>query len=422
MHSGAGRRRGDGSWWATEEVGFRREQQPAETSGTLGHPGRARGSMSDGTWRCNSISQPGIATRRGWTATGTGAMRAGHRTYDRAMLPTSEHWELWGRTIVAAARQITARGALRLANRMGARTESSSEPRMLEPILLRGLFGRVGSTLAMQLLGTSPEISFDRAYPSENMSLSNLLYYLQPLRGHVDTPDGYWMDDPDRLWWMDPTRFGFEVRGIPLGYSNLGVDRDELFRRSVHGVWAAYSAAAEHTGDGAPRYYAEKYGGYADVLTASGIPHRMINLVRDPRDVWCSILAFDSKRGYFGFGRREEQSEEEYLSSYLQAMRRRFDEMLEADPATPAITVRYEDLVLDLSGQAQRLSRWLNVDLDPAQALANTDGLGHHRTNESGDASIGRWRQDLSTEVSERIEWELGSHFERFGYARRLAD
>ena len=102
---------------------------------------------------------------------------------------------------------------------------------------------------------------------------------------------------------------------------------------------------------------------------------------------------------------------------FLQAMRRRFDEMAETDPATPSITVRYEDLVSDLPGQALRLSAWLDVDLDPIGALANTNGLSHHRTSETGDASIGRWRRDLSTEVSDRIEGELGPYFDRFGYA-----
>ncbi len=157
------------------------------------------------------------------------------------------------------------------------------------------------------------------------------------------------------------------------------------------------------------------------MLTAAGIPHRMIDLVRDPRDMWASILAFDAKRGYFGFGRREGQSEEDFLSSILQAMRRRLDEMAETDPAIPSLTVRYEDLVSDLPGQARRLSSWLDVDLDPVLALASTDGLSHHRTHETGDASIGRWRDDLSPEVSDRIEEVLGHHLERFGYTPRLA-
>jgi hypothetical protein len=292
---------------------------------------------------------------------------------------------------------------------------------MLEPLLVRALFGRVGSTLMMQLLGTSPEISFDREYPSENQCLASLLYYLQPLRGSVDKPNGWWMDDPDRVWWLEPARFGFEVEGIPLGYSNLGVDRDRLHTGSILGVWMAYSVAVEQIGGRRPRYYAEKYGGYEDVLTAAGIPHRMIDLVRDPRDMWSSILAFDSKRGYFGFGRREGQSEEEYLSSFLQAMRRRLDEIVNTDPAVPALTVRYEDLASDLPGQALRLSRWLNVELDPDLALANTDGLSHHRTQATVDTSIGRWCHDLTPEVSDRIEAELGRYFDRFGYTRRLA-
>ena len=80
-------------------------------------------------------------------------------------------------------------------------------------------------------------------------------------------------------------------------------------------------------------------------------------------------MAFDAKLGFFGFGLLQGQSEEEYLSSFLRAIRRRLDEMAGTDPATPVMTVRYEDLVSDLPGQALRLSRWLNVDLDPVAVL-----------------------------------------------------
>ena len=337
------------------------------------------------------------------------------------MPPGRDHLESPVRSVVAAARQATARSARRLADRLSAESEAGSAPPMLEALLVRGLWGRVGSTLMMLLLGTSPEISFDRDYPCENQALSSLLYYLQPLRGHVDAPNGWWMDDPERVWWLEPARFGFEVKGIPLPYGNLGVDRDRLYQGSVRGVWTGYSQAAEDASGHPLRYYAEKYGGYEDVLTAAGIPHRTIDLVRDPRDMWASILAFDAKRGYFGFGRREGQSEEDFLSSILQAMRRRLDEMAETDPAIPSVTVRYEDLVSDLPGQARRLSSWLDVDLDPVLALTSTDGLSHHRTHETGDASIGRWRDDLSPEVSDRIEEVLGHHLERFGYTPRLA-
>ena len=46
--------------------------------------------------------------------------------------------------------------------------------RMLEPILIRPLWGRSGTTLLMALLGTSPEVAFVREYPYENNELTRL--------------------------------------------------------------------------------------------------------------------------------------------------------------------------------------------------------------------------------------------------------
>ena len=58
------------------------------------------------------------------------------------------------------------------------------------PILLRS-FGRSGSTLVMQLLGTSPNIIFDREYPYEKRHLT-YLYRLALLPGKEVNNDGLW--------------------------------------------------------------------------------------------------------------------------------------------------------------------------------------------------------------------------------------
>lgn len=294
--------------------------------------------------------------------------------------------------------------------------QAGEGPEWLEPVLVRGLWGRVGSTLMMQLLGTSDEVSFDRNYPCENRCLGSLMRYLEPLSGRVTEPKGYWMDDPEHLWWVDPDSFNYDLKGIPLDYAEVGVDRAVLHREAVAGAWRAYSRAATRPGAVRPRFYAEKYAGYAPALADAGIAYRWVDLVRDPRDVWCSVLAFDRKRGFFGFGRRETQSEDAYLASFLLAVRRRLDEMATPDGA-PALTVRYEDLVAALDAEAARIGAWLGVTLDAAAAIAASAGLEGHRTAASTDASIGRWRQDLSAETVGRIEAELGEHFERFGYA-----
>ena len=51
----------------------------------------------------------------------------------------------------------------------------------LNPLLILDLGGRSGSTLLMQLLGTSPQIAFDRVYPSEVRYLTYLLRWAKML-------------------------------------------------------------------------------------------------------------------------------------------------------------------------------------------------------------------------------------------------
>ncbi len=279
---------------------------------------------------------------------------------------------------------------------------------------MRGVWGRVGSTLLMQLLATSDEIVFDRSYPFENRCLANLLHYLAPLAGPPPVPNGWWMDDPDRLWWVDPNSFGFEVTGEPLSYANLGVDRELLHHRAVHGAWRAYSEAVGVPG----RYYAEKYGGRSEDLDAAGIGYRTVDLVRDPRDVWASVLAFDAKRGYFGFGRRAEQTEQAYLESFADSLQRRFDQMAVVATGTPTMTVRYEDLVADLPAEGRRLGSWLGVALDERVVETEQASYRHHMTTESVADSVGRWRRDLPAAHVGLIEDRLGGHLDRFGYER----
>ena len=293
---------------------------------------------------------------------------------------------------------------------------------LLEPVLVCGLWGRVGSTLCMQLLGTSDAVSFDRSYPFENRSLASLLSYLAPLGGAQSAPKGWWMDDPDHLWWVDPESFGFEVTGAPLGYAALGVDRADLHRRSVRAVWQAYSDAVAQADRPPARFYAEKFGGRREDLDGAGIPYRVLNLVRDPRDVWASVLAFDVKRGYYGFGRRREQQEGSYLESFVEAVRRRLDEMAHVVPGVPTTTVRYEDLVADLPAEAARIGGWLDVRLDAHVVEAGREAHRHHMTSDSTVDSVGRWRRDLPAAHVETIEDRLGGHIHRLGYEQAGAD
>src|SRR5436853_2601872 len=124
----------------------------------------------------------------------------------------------------------------------------------LTPILVRCMWGRVGSTLLMQLLGTSEAIAFNRSYPYEARVLTSLLHHIQPLAAPQPAPLGWWMDDIECLWWMDPASLGKPVTCGPMSMADVRLDRDLFHLQVVRAVWAAYTATERHAHGAFVRY------------------------------------------------------------------------------------------------------------------------------------------------------------------------
>ena len=122
--------------------------------------------------------------------------------------------------------------------------------------------------------------------------------------------------------------------------------------------------------------------------------------MRDFRDMVCSMLAFNEKRGVSGFGRAEADSDMEFVetlggqaTSLARAWERRRDR---------AHLVRYEDLVLEPARTLAGLLDHVGVDSSTDTIARMLDGLDEdipelrdHATSDSAQASIGRWRTDL---------------------------
>ncbi len=290
-----------------------------------------------------------------------------------------------------------------------------AEPGPIEPIFVRMRWGRVGSTLAMQLLATDPAIAFVRTPPFEERRAAGLLWHARAIASAQPTPPAAWMDDPGHLWWIDPAAFHSHTAGDPLHHGPHGVLRAQLHRDAVAGLWQAFGKA-ERTERPGSRFYAEKYGGFGEDLAAAGVPVRFVDLVRDPRDIWASTPAFDAKRGFFGFGRRDDQGEDDYVRSLAGALRRRLDEMAVETPGCARLVVRYEDLVAGLPGTARRLGGWLGADLDAAAVESSREDFREHMTTPTADSSVGRWRTDVRHEQVAIIQDVLGAHLDALGY------
>jgi len=148
----------------------------------------------------------------------------------------------------------------------------------------------------------------------------------------------------------------------------------------------------------------------------------VLHIVRDGRDVVCSLLAkgwlreregHDDARKPFGVHPRawvEPERRDEFTSAPEAARAawawRRY---LSAARAAPEHTleIRYEDIAADPWAAASLIAARLETDPEPlAEALAAVHGR-----------SVGRWRRDLTAEQVADVEREAGPLLRELGYA-----
>jgi hypothetical protein len=150
---------------------------------------------------------------------------------------------------------------------------------------------------------------------------------------------------------------------------------------------------------------------------------REVAVVRDPRDLLCSIYSFNAKRGYFDFGFLDFPDERAYIQRIYSFYKRILQRMEESPEAI--CLIRYEDMVLDLAITLKNLLDFLKIDdsaaLIQAMITNNTSQdvsgfLEYHRTTSSVDKSIGRWKTELLDETKAIFQETGADILEQFGY------
>ena len=284
----------------------------------------------------------------------------------------------------------------------------------LQPLLV--LFsGRSGSTLLMQLLGTSPQIVFDRVYPFEARYLTCLLRRLRM--------NGQECEDRHDCNTVENIGAPRQAPGLCLHRHAECWNDQERWPKNLAVAWREFSRAAiaqagvNGSTVGPPLYYAEKVPLWVPVLLKqAGILFRMIVLVRDPRDVFLSITAFDNKRGFPGFNRLAGDNDWTFAERFVKDYQELF-KFFREEKANPSLTVvSYEHLVLKLAHESQRLSKSLHVELDPCVVDKQTSQFVHHMTSNCPRESVERWRREMPTELNEFFLKEVGDWLRYFGY------
>ena len=320
-------------------------------------------------------------------------------------------------------------GDMRLATVAGRREplRSSYDPE-LRPLIVTTL-GRTGSTWLIHLLGAHPGIAAYRPFSFEPRaatywidilaSLSEPASYTQQVEGEVHHPLPWWLGagasmtsevlpDPELARW--------------LGSGHIA----DLAAFAQQRLDAVYRRVAE-LGDGpAAEFFAEKVlpeGNVPQLLRELYPDAREVFLVRDFRDMLCSIRAFNEKRGTSAFGLDGEGGEAAYVQEVLAAS---VDSLLHEWRArgAQAHLVRYEDLiaepqrtltgVLDHAGLDASGDR---VEQVLSKASDQIPGMADHATAAGGPAaSIGRWRSELGPELHAACDAAFAEALAEFGY------
>jgi hypothetical protein len=298
---------------------------------------------------------------------------------------------------------------------------TSFDPR-LEPIGLTAL-GRTGSTAVVHLIASHPDVIAYRPFEYEPRVVT---YWLDALRDLSEpaafrrqvTPLG----PLDEGWWTG-TRppYPRRLKDIEMQAVLGGENAEELALFSQRRIERFYVRVAELSGRPDPTRFVEKVDPRTAALLRELYPSaREVVLVRDFRDMVASILAFNRKRGFAGFGRDRAGSDADYVATRVATSVQTLADAWRAR-SRDAHLLRYEDLVLQPRDAVAGMLDYLGLDapartIDAMVASLQNPQSDVHRTIAAAEHSIGRWRQDLPAEVQEACADALGPALRQFGY------
>jgi Sulfotransferase family len=292
------------------------------------------------------------------------------------------------------------------------------------PILIT-TFGRTGSMLLMRLLVSHPEVLSFKPHRFEQRIAGYWIDALLTLGDPVSYLSGVapQADVDDRTWWLGneaPMPWPLRAEGVQEWLGGDAVE--ELALVAQQRIDALYERIAAEIGGAEAPFFAEKSSLRVSSVAAELYPEgRELFLVRDFRDMVASVFAFNRKRGVTGFGRGKAGSDREYvewLGGWAASLARAWERRRER-----AHLVRYEDLAREPEQTLGALLAYVGADASATtitrmlyQLSAEVPELSEHRTTESLQHSIGRWRTDLEPGVREACDRAFGDALALFGY------
>jgi Sulfotransferase family len=294
----------------------------------------------------------------------------------------------------------------------------------MQPLSVTSL-GRTGTTLLMQMLAEHPEICVQRVHPFECRVGAYWMHVLTVLSGpanHFNSshPDKF---QSERLFVGNNPFAQLFACGPSLASWFAAEAPEEMAAFCQRNIDAAYLRLARDQGEAPGRYFAEKNNPtYAPRLLAHVYDGaKEIILVRDFRDMICSMLAFDWKRQSRNFQRDDFDVDAfafRIVEDYRQLLAT-WDERRDT-----ALLLRYEDLIADPHASLRGVAEYAGIDASPAviarmveASRVDDEATRAHRTTDNGPRSVGRYRYDMNEDLR-GLCLEIGADLlSRLGYA-----
>jgi hypothetical protein len=296
----------------------------------------------------------------------------------------------------------------------------------LQPLSLTSL-GRTGTTLLMQMLAVHPAVVAQRVFPYETRIAGWWMHSLAVLAGHANRamsshPDTF-LDDKYLFWTgSNPWALDNDVNGPALRAWLRGDAVEDIAAFCQRQIDEAYRRIARDQNQEESRFFIEK-------TVPTRIPRmlwqlydgtREIFLVRDFRDMFCSMTAFDAKRNQHDFQRGDAD-----MDVFLARLVRDFRWLVSnwEERCESALLVRYEDLVGATEETLRDIAEYVGIDSSPASltsmiaaADAEPDQVLAHRTTATWKQSINRYRREMSPALRERSLELGGDLLTKLGY------
>ncbi|MBB6342871.1 hypothetical protein HNP49_003059 [Pseudomonas fluvialis] len=317
----------------------------------------------------------------------------------------------------------------RIASIHGAKKNNFLTQSKYQPLMLTAI-GRSGTTLAMQIFGEHHKILTSNFYPYEVKQSAYWMHLFKILNDPADFENSSHPDKFERdlgfighnpythlesmRQFKEPSRlYDYYNKKLPRELANFAIARINEF----------YEIIAEGEQKQGAIYFAEKFlpthlqSMFNDTFTN---PKEII-LTRDFRDMICSAQSFNEKRNNQAFGRERASDDFDWIHRVFSTGAKRVAEAW-SDRKDSAIHVRYEDLILTPKTQIKRIFEYLEIDSSTAlinsiiEKILKSPGESKHKTSESPEKSIARWKSEMPKELIDYCNEKLSNELKIFGY------